>query len=118
MMLVIEGKSMRQSKLAQFRPFATHSANKAPFWRELMDVVVCRAYPNLVLVVDRDGQRPRHVLVAAKMARPHFVIAPGEQKGAVGLEFLHATDRSLGRVQVIMTVEGQKVRSTATPFRR
>ena len=118
MMLAVERQAMWQSKLARFCPFAAHSANKAPFRRKLMYVVVGRGHPHLILVVDRDGQGTWHVLVATKMARRHFVISPGEQKRAVRVELLHATDGSLRGVEVTLAVEGQEVRPATTASRR
>ena len=55
-MLAVERQSMWQPKLARFCSFAAHSANKAPFRRKLMYVVVGRGHPHLILVVDRDGK--------------------------------------------------------------
>src|SRR4051812_34011611 len=95
MMLAVESQAMGQLKLARFFPLAAHSANKAAFRRKLMHVMVGRGHPHLIHVVDRDRKRTWHVLVPTKMPRRHFVISPGEQKLAVVVELLHATDGSL-----------------------
>src|ERR1043165_9691703 len=118
MMLAVERQSMWQPKLARLCSFSAHSANKAPFGGKLMNVVVGRGHPDPVLVVDRDGKGAGHVFVATEMARPHFVISPGEQKFAVRVKRLHSTDGSLRGVEIAVAVEGEKVRPAATASRR
>ena len=104
---------MRQLELARLFSFSAHSAEKAPIGCELVNVVVCRGDPYLIVAVNRDRERTWHQLVAAEMAGRDFVVSPGEQKCAIRAELLHATDGCLRGVEIAVMIEGKKVRAAA-----
>ena len=85
---------------------------------ELLDSAAAGADPQAVFAVATDGDRSMHtsnrLKLAAKAARTILKLAPRQEKGAVGLEFLHATVHRFGRIHVALLVDRDEIGTTSS----
>src|SRR5579863_3064508 len=113
----VKGQSMRGVELPWFGARRSKSAQVNPLVRELLDATTHGTYPDPLMPVDTDADRPleRGCTIfetgedAAKTARFVVVVSPGEQELTLRRELLDAAHRTFGGVNVSLAVESQEL---------